>query len=105
MTRTAFLGLGAMGAPMAGHLHRAGLLTAVWNRSRNKAEHFAAEHPGTALTDTPAELAAMAEIVLICVSADDDLRAVVEAIEPGLSAGKLVVDHSTVAPATAREIA
>jgi len=105
MTKTAFIGLGAMGAPMAGHLHRAGLLAAVWNRSRDKAERFVVEHPGAALPQTLGELAAQAEIVLICVSADDDLRAVVEQIEPGLRAGSIVVDHSTVAPATAREIA
>lgn len=105
MTKTAFIGLGAMGAPMAGHLHRAGLLAAVWNRSRDKAERFAAAHPGTALPATPADLAAAVEVVLICVSADDDLRAVINAIEPGLSAGGVVVDHSTVAPTTAREIA
>jgi 3-hydroxyisobutyrate dehydrogenase len=105
MTRTAFIGLGAMGAPMAGHLHRAGHLAAVWNRSRDKSERFAADHPGTALPESLAELAGIAEAVLICVSADDDLRAVVEQLEPGLREGSIVVDHSTVAPATAREIA
>ncbi|MDT8438622.1 MAG: NAD(P)-dependent oxidoreductase [Wenzhouxiangellaceae bacterium] len=104
MLRVAFVGLGAMGAPMAGHLHAAGLLTAVWNRTTERADAFAADHAGLDRPRDLAELAAGVDVVAICVSADDDLRAVVEALEPGLAAGAIVIDHSTVAPATARAL-
>lgn len=104
MTRTAFIGLGAMGAPMAGHLQRAGLLAAAWNRSRARAEAFAEAHPGARLAETLPEAAAEADVIAICVSADDDLRAVVEGLAPALRPGMTVVDHSTVAPATACEL-
>ncbi|MFO7762171.1 MAG: NAD(P)-dependent oxidoreductase [Wenzhouxiangellaceae bacterium] len=105
MITTGFLGLGAMGEPMAGHLHRRGLLAGVWNRSRDKSDAFARTHAGVEVADTPAALARGVDVVLVCVSADDDLRAVVAELEPGLRPGMIVVDHSTVAPATAREVA
>ena len=104
ITRAGFIGLGAMGAPMAGHLHRRGLLGAVWNRGPEAAGDFVAACPGALLADSPAALAGMVDAVLICVSADDDLRQIIERIEPVLRAGQIVVDHSTVAPATARQI-
>lgn len=105
MITTGFLGLGAMGAPMAGHLHRRGLLTGVWNRSRDKSDAFARTHEGVEVAGSPAALARRVDVVAVCVSADDDLRAVIAELEPGLRPGMIVVDHSTVAPATAREIA
>lgn len=86
---------------MAKNLHRAGLLTAVWNRSRDKAEALAAEI-GCAAPMTPAELAAHADVIVICVSADADVRAVVEGLAPGLSRNALVIDCSTVSADTAR---
>lgn len=103
--RTGFIGLGAMGAPMAGHLHRHGLLAAVWNRSGDKSDAFVRAHEGVEVADSPAALARGVDVVLVCVSADDDLRGVLAGLEPGLRPGMVVVDHSTVAPATARELA
>lgn len=99
-----FIGLGAMGAPMAAHLANAGLLSAVWNRSVEKAHGFATTHGVTAAT-SPADLAAACNVILLCVSADDDLQVVIDAMQSGLSEGALVIDHSTVAPDTARRIA
>ncbi|NBB93359.1 MAG: NAD-binding protein [Gammaproteobacteria bacterium] len=103
--KTAWIGLGAMGWPMAGHLHERGHLAAVWNRSDEKARAFTAEHEGVIAADSPAALAASVDVVCLCVSADDDLREVVAALREGLRPGQVVVDHSTVAPATARELA
>lgn len=103
--KAAWIGLGAMGAPMAGHLAAGGALAAVWNRSSERREAFAKAHPDVDVADSPAELAGLAEIIFICVSADDDLKAIIEAIEPALSPDRIIVDHSTVSPATARELA
>lgn len=103
--KAGWIGLGAMGWPMAGHLHGAGLLTQVWNRSRAKAEAFVEQHAGTELAADPATLAAAVEVIAICVSADDDLKGLIEQLRPGLKAGQIVLDHSTVSPATAREVA
>ena len=72
----AFLGLGVMGYPMAGHLHRAGHRVRVYNRTVAKAEKFAAAHPGAEWFSTPGEAAIGAEFVFACVGNDDDLRAV-----------------------------
>lgn len=102
-SRVGMIGLGAMGAPMARNLARAGLLAAVWNRSAAKAEHLAAEL-GVAPVADPAELAQRCDVVITCVSADPDLLDVIGALLPGLTAGKIVVDTSTVQPATAVEI-
>lgn len=103
--KTGWIGLGAMGWPMAGHLHDHGHLAAVWNRSEQKTKDFAAEHQGVAAAESPAALAAGVDVVCLCVSADDDLREVVAAMRDGLRAGQVVIDHSTVAPLTARELA
>lgn len=99
-----FIGLGAMGAPMARHLHRAGHLAAVWNRTRTVAEALAAEL-GVAAPVSPAELAAQCEVVFVCVSADADVLGIVDALRPGLRREAVVIDTSTVAPATARTAA
>jgi len=101
--QTGFVGLGAMGANMARNLHRAGLLTGVWNRSRGKATELAQELRCHAFADL-AELAGNCEAVVICVSADDDLRGVVAGLDPGLSPNMLVIDCSTVGAGTAREM-
>ncbi len=103
--KTGWIGLGAMGWPMAGHLHRDGHLTSIWNRSLEKAEAFADQHPDVLLANSPGDLAASVDVVAVCVSADDDLRAIVNNMLGQLKAGQTVVDHSTVSPATAREVA
>jgi len=104
MLRVGFAGLGAMGLPMARNLHRAGLLTAAWNRTAAKAETLCAE-TGAEAAATPAALAAQCDVVVTCVSADQDLLDVVEAMAPALRAGAIVVDCSTVAARTARAAA
>jgi len=103
--KTGWIGLGAMGWPMAGHLHEHGHLAAVWNRSGEKALAFTAEHDGVMAADSPAVLAASVDVICLCISADGDLREVVAAMRDSLRAGQIVIDHSTVAPATARELA
>jgi len=102
--RVGFVGLGAMGMPMALNLHRAGLLTAAWNRSPAKTAALAAE-TGVPAAASLAALAATCDLVVTCVSADDDLLGIVDALAPGLRADAIVVDCSTVASSTAREAA
>jgi 3-hydroxyisobutyrate dehydrogenase len=101
MMRVGFAGLGAMGAPMAKNLHRAGLLEAVWNRSSDKATALAAEL-GCKSPSSLADLAALVDAVVVCVSADADVRSVIELLAPGLRKGALVIDCSTVSADTAR---
>jgi len=98
--RTGFLGLGAMGAPMARNLHKAEMLQGVWNRSTALAADLAAEL-GCTHAATPADLAATCEALVLCVSADTDVIEVVRALAPGLKPGSLVIDCSTVSSATA----
>ena len=102
--RAGFIGLGAMGQAMARQLHAAGYLAGVWNRSAEKAQALAAEL-GVIAAPTPAALAQDCDVLFICVAADADVLAVVDALEPGLRQGSVVVDTSTVAPATARTVA
>jgi 3-hydroxyisobutyrate dehydrogenase len=99
--QTGFVGLGAMGAHMARNLHAAGLLTGVWNRSTDKAKALATELGCLAFTSL-GELAGNCEAVVLCVSADDDVRAVVDGLDPGLSPNMIVMDCSTVGAETAR---
>ena len=101
--KAGFVGLGAMGAHMARHLARAGMLVGVWNRTAGKAAALAAEL-GCRAFPTLAELAAACDTVVICVSADEDVRAVVAGLEPGLARGSTVIDCSTVGAGTAREM-
>ncbi len=100
-----WIGLGAMGWPMAGHFHRAGHLTAVWNRTLSKSAAFAEQHDGVVAATSPTLLAEQCQVVMLCVSADRDLNEVVEAMLPALAPGSTVVDHSTVSPLTARQLA
>jgi 3-hydroxyisobutyrate dehydrogenase len=102
--KVGFIGLGAMGQHMARNLHRAGLLTGVWNRSTSRSEALAAEI-GCRAFGTPAALAAACNFIFTCVSADDDLLSVVEALLPGVRKGTIVIDCSTVAADTARKAA
>ncbi len=97
------IGLGAMGAPMARHLADAGLLCMVWNRTGSKAVALAQE-TGTVAADTPVQLASACNVILTCVSADQDLLDVVEQLLPGIQPGSVVVDTSTVSPSTARQV-
>jgi 3-hydroxyisobutyrate dehydrogenase len=100
---TGFVGLGAMGSNMARNLARAGLLLGVWNRTAEKAQALAAELKCHAFPNLP-ELAAHCEAVVICVSADEDVKAVVRELEPALSPHMILIDCSTVAARTAREL-
>jgi 3-hydroxyisobutyrate dehydrogenase len=99
--QTGFVGLGAMGANMARNLHRAGLLTSVWNRTPAKARVLA-QDLGCEAAPTLSALAAACEAVVICVSADQDVLEVVAALAPGLRTGALVIDCSTVSAEAAR---
>jgi 3-hydroxyisobutyrate dehydrogenase len=99
-----FAGLGAMGRGMVRNLHKAGLLTTLWNRTPDRSAALAVELGVTEAPD-PAALAARSEIIVICVSADADVLAVVDALLPGLRAGSIVIDCSTVGADTAREAA
>lgn len=101
MQRVGFAGLGAMGAPMARNLHKAGLLAGVWNRTHSKAAALGAEL-GVPAPETLADLARQVDVVVVCVSADADVRAVIEGLAPGLARGALVIDCSTVSADTAR---
>jgi 3-hydroxyisobutyrate dehydrogenase len=106
MARTAFIGLGVMGYPMAGHLRSKGHEVTVYNRNATKAEAWVAQHGG-ALAATPAEAARGAEFVFACVGNDDDLRAVTigagGAFE-GMAKGSVFVDHTTVSAKVTREL-
>jgi len=98
------IGLGAMGAPMARHLAQAGLLNMVWNRTPTSAEAVAKE-TGATMAEGPAQLAAACNVILTCVSADQDLLDVVRQLLPGVQAGSVLVDTSTVSPVTASQVA
>ncbi len=93
-----------MGAPMARNLEAAGLLAAVWNRTPERAAAFARESD-IVVAETPAELARTCDVVVLCVSADEDVLSMVDALAPHLAQGATVIDCSTVAADTAREAA
>jgi len=104
--KLAFLGLGVMGYPMAGHLAGAGHSITVYNRTPAKAAKWVEQYGG-ASAPTPAAAAAGADIVLMCVGNDDDVRAVVAGKDGALAAmatGTLLVDHTTASAQVAREI-
>lgn len=107
MLHAAFIGLGTMGYPMAGHLVRHGYHVTVFNRTLSKAEKWQNDYNGT-LATTPSDAARHAAIIFICVGNDDDLRDVItgkNGIIHGATAGSIVVDHSTVSAQVAREMA
>ncbi len=104
--RVAFLGLGVMGYPMAGHLQRAGHQVSVYNRTTSKSEQWVGEYGGK-LAPTPRQAAHEAEIVFCCVGNDDDLRSVVlgeHGAFAGMKAGAILVDHTTASAEVAREL-
>ena len=105
--KVAFIGLGVMGYPMAGHVLRAGLEICVFNRNAARAERWCAEYGGN-MAPTPAEAAKNADVVLVCVGNDDDVRAVVLGESGALVAmkhGAILVDHTTASADLARELA
>jgi 3-hydroxyisobutyrate dehydrogenase len=104
--KVAFLGLGVMGYPMAGHLARAGFAVTVYNRTAAKAERWVAEHGG-ARAATPAAAADGAALVFACVGNDDDVRAVTVGADGAFAAmapGAVFVDHTTASAQLAREL-
>ncbi len=100
--QTGFIGLGAMGIGMAKNVAKAGFLSAVYNRTTEKATALSSEL-GVWAFDSPQQLAAHTEVILMCVSADDDVLAMVNAVATTLKPGGIVVDMSTVSMATARQ--
>ncbi len=102
--KVAFLGLGVMGAPMAGHLAARGFDLTVQNRTAAKSDAFIRAHKARA-APTPAEAAAGASVVIACLGDDPDIEAVLGAVLPVVTKGALVVDHSTASPDLARRLA
>jgi 3-hydroxyisobutyrate dehydrogenase len=103
----AFLGLGVMGFPMAGHLARAGHNVTVYNRTAARAQDWVAKHGGKS-APTPAAAAKGAEIVFACVGNDDDLRSILHGPDgafAGMAKGSVFVDHTTASAEVARESA
>ena len=106
MATVAFIGLGVMGAPMAGHLAAAGHHVRVHNRSAHKAQRWAEDHRGT-VASTPFAAATGASAVFVCVGDDDDVRDVVsgpDGVLAALDRGAVIVDHTTASAELAREL-
>ncbi len=106
MIKIAFIGLGVMGYPMAGHLQNAGFDVCVYNRSSEKAQRWTQEYGGTSVT-TPAQAALACDIVFCCVGNDDDVRQVTlgaNGIFAGMKEGSIFVDHTTASADLAREL-
>ena len=104
--RVAFLGLGVMGYPMAGHLAKAGYAVTVYNRTHAKAEKWAAEFDGSS-AKTPEDAVNDADFVMSCVGNDDDLRAIClgqNGAFAGMKEGAVFVDHTTVSAKVTREL-
>jgi 3-hydroxyisobutyrate dehydrogenase-like beta-hydroxyacid dehydrogenase len=105
--RTAFIGLGIMGAPMAANLARAGIEVVAWNRTRAKAEALASEHDTVAVADTPAQAAESAGTVITMVPDVPEVERVLfgdQGAAEGLGEGGLAIDMSTIAPSASRSI-
>lgn len=104
--RVAFIGLGVMGYPMAGHLANAGNAVTVFNRTTAKAEQWVSQYAGT-LALTAAAAAEGAEVVFVCVGNDDDVLAVIDGADgvfKGIAPGSLLVDHTTASAVLARKL-
>ena len=104
MAKCAFLGLGVMGFPMAGHLRKAGHDVTVWNRSPQRAHDWEAHH-GAGAADTPSDAVHGCDFVMLCVGQDADVFAVVDAALPSIARGAVVIDHTTASPDCARKVA
>jgi 3-hydroxyisobutyrate dehydrogenase len=106
-TSTAFIGLGVMGYPMAGHLQQAGHTVTVYNRTQARAQAWAEDHEGGVLQPSPRQAADGADLVFLCVGDDDDVREVALGADgaiAGLRAGAILVDHTTASAIVAREL-
>ncbi|KAA5804563.1 NAD(P)-dependent oxidoreductase [Alkalicaulis satelles] len=103
MAHAAFLGLGVMGFPMAGHLASKGHQVRVWNRTRAKSDAWTQAHPGAA-ADTPANAVGGADFVFMCLGDDPDVRAVAVTVLDHMKPGAALVDHTTASAALAREL-
>ena len=101
--KLAFLGLGVMGYPMAGHLAKAGHAVTVYNRTAARAAAWVAEHGGRA-APTPADAARDADVVMMCVGNDNDVREVANAALTTMRKGSILVDHTTASATVARDI-
>jgi len=104
MAKLSFLGLGVMGYPMAGHLKRAGHDVTVWNRTGQKASDWAVEYHGRA-ADSIEEAVQGCDFVMLCVGDDQDVMAVTEPALKAMSAGSVLVDHTTASAVCARKCA
>ena len=104
MVNCAFIGLGVMGAPMAGWLVKAGHNVTVWNRTDAKAQAWATAHGGRAAA-SPAKAVTGADMVMMCLGDDPDVRAIFDEFETALTPAALVIDHTTASPELARELA
>ena len=102
--KTGVIGLGAMGHGMAMNLHQAGHLQTVWNRTAAKAEQFA-KATGITPAATPWALAVSCDLIITCVSRDEDVIEMITALAAGIRPGAIVVDTSTVSSDTARQAA
>ncbi|TDJ18456.1 MAG: NAD(P)-dependent oxidoreductase [Gammaproteobacteria bacterium] len=102
--QTGVIGLGAMGAYMAINFHKAGSLHRIWNRSREKAETIA-KKTGVEIANSPEQLAKECELIITCVSRDEDVLSVIERISTNIKPGTIVIDTSTVAADTAKKAA
>lgn len=101
--KVSVVGLGAMGLAMANNLHKAGLLQTAWNRSTERARSFQ-QQTGVEIADSLQALAEQSQYIITSVSADDDLREVIQIILPHLKTGTVIIDTSTVSVDTAREM-
>ncbi|MEM9374702.1 MAG: NAD(P)-dependent oxidoreductase [Pseudomonadota bacterium] len=103
MAKVAFLGLGVMGFPMAGHLTKAGHDVAVWNRTTETAERWAEQYKGR-IAPTPADAVFGATYAFLCLGDDPDVLSVYDAMEASLGGGMVVVDHTTASARLARTL-
>ena len=102
--KTGVIGLGAMGAYMALNFHKAGSLHRIWNRSQEKADAIGKE-TGVEIADSPEQLAEECELIITCVSRDEDVLSVIKRISATIKAETIVVDTSTVASDTTKQAA
>ncbi|MEL7032445.1 MAG: NAD(P)-dependent oxidoreductase [Pseudomonadota bacterium] len=104
MAKTAFLGLGVMGYPMAGHLLKSGHEVTVWNRTAEKSEAWARQHGGAAAV-SPADAISGANFVFFCLGDDPDVQTVFDALDDAIAPGMIIVDHTTASAGLARALA
>ena len=103
MARAAFLGLGVMGHPMAGHLTKSGHVVTVWNRTKEKTTSWVDTYGGAAAS-MPAAAIDGAEFVFLCLGDDPDVIAVFDEMEPAIQSGMVIVDHTTASAGLARAL-